>query len=60
MEKVSKLNGLNINVIGSSLIISMAIKMKIKEIFFFIIGQCTIEKVLNLLNPIRYDDSSIE
>ena len=53
IEKVSKLKGLKMSVIGSSFIISIDISIKIKSIFFFIMGQWIFENVFNLLNPIR-------
>ena len=42
------LKGLNINVIGNSFIISIAIKILIKKMLFFKYGKCIFLKVLNL------------
>ena len=60
MANVSKLKGLIINVIGSSLIISIAIIRPINKIEFLKYGKCILVKVLNLEYPSKYALSSIE
>ena len=55
VAKVSKLKGLIISVIGSSFIISIAIKIPIKKIEFFRYGRCILVKVLNLELPSKYE-----
>ena len=48
VAKVSKLNGLKINVIGSSLTISKDINIPISKAEFFKYGMCMCVKVFNL------------
>ena len=53
VANVSKLNGLSIKVIGNSLIISIDIKILIKNILYLRYGICTLVKVLNFEYPKR-------
>ena len=53
VAKVSKLNGRRIKVIGNSLIISIAIKILIKNTLFLRYGMWTLVKVLNFEYPKR-------
>ena len=58
VAKVSKLKGLNIKVIGNSLITSIEIKIDIRKKLFFKYGRCILIKVLTFEKPKRYELSS--
>ena len=60
VANVSKLKGLSIKVIGNSLIISIAIKILIKNTLFLRYGIWTFVKVLNFEYPKRYALSSMD
>ena len=60
VAKVSKLKGLNINVIGNSLIISKEIKIQTNNKEFLKKGMCIFKNVFLLEYPSKYELSSTD